>query len=134
MVPSPLRSPSRSLRSPDDATDRSPHESVREAVRYGTVAAGIAGVFMVLSTLWLSTCVGDTADAVACGAPQRTLLTLAAPGALLAAGMWALARPHHTETPREHARAWQGAGLVLLTLMVVTLAVSLRHLPGLGQL
>lgn len=131
MVPSPLRSPSRSLRSLDGATDRSPHESVREAVKY---AAGIAGVFMVMSTLWLSTCVGDTADAVACGVPQRTLLALAAPGILLAAGMWALARPLQTETSREHTRAWQGAGLVLLTLMVVALAISLPDLPGLGHL
>lgn len=126
-----MRSPSRSLRSLDGATDRSPHESVREAVKY---AAGIAGVFMVMSTLWLSTCVGDTADAVACGVPQRTLLALAAPGILLAAGMWALARPLQTETSREHTRAWQGAGLVLLTLMVVALAISLPDLPGLGHL
>lgn len=134
MVPSPLRSPSRSLRSLDGATDRSPHESVRETVKYAAGAAGIAGVFMVMSTLWLSTCVGDTADAVACGVPQRTLLALAAPGILLAAGMWALARPLQTETSREHTRAWQGAGLVLLTLMVVALAISLPDLPGLGHL
>lgn len=88
----------------------------------------------MMSSVWLSTCVGDTADAVACGAPQRTLLTLAAPAILLVAGVWALARPHQTETTREHARAWQGVGLVLLTLMVVTLAVSLPELPGLGNL
>lgn len=107
---------------------------VREAARFAAAAAGVALAFLMMSSVWLSTCVGDTADAVACGAPQRTLLTLAAPAILLVAGVWALARPHQTETTREHARAWQGVGLVLLTLMVVTLAVSLPELPGLGNL
>ncbi|MBU8810034.1 hypothetical protein KL953_14200 [Mycolicibacterium goodii] len=136
MVPSPSRV-SGSLRpSSLRSSRRLGHggAGLREAVRFTVTAAGVAVVFLVMSGVWLSTCVGETADAVACGAPQRTLLTLAAPTVLLVAGMWALARPHQTDMGRGHARTWQGAGLVLLTLMVVVLAISLPELPGSGNL
>jgi hypothetical protein len=106
----------------------------REAVRFGVAAAAVAVTFLVLSAVWLSTCVGATADAVACGAPQRTLLTLAAPVTLLGAGMWAFTRTYQTDQSREHARAWQRAGWVLLTLMAAVLAVSLPEFSGLANL
>jgi hypothetical protein len=48
--------------------------NVRDAVRFGFVVAVVGVAFVVFAALWVSTCQGATADTMACGVPQRTLL------------------------------------------------------------
>ena len=102
--------------------------SISEAVRFGLAAATAGTAFLVMAAVWVSTCAGDTADAVACGVAQRTLLALAAPVILLVAGVWAFVRTYQARKRNESWRAWLGAGWFLTTLMVVALMTSLAAL------
>ena len=97
---------------------------VREAVRFGAVVtvAGIA--FLAFAALWMSTCSGATADTLACGVPQRTLLAVGAPAILLLGGLRAFFRTHQSRRKQESGWAWQGAGLFLMTLTLVVVAMS----------
>ena len=51
--------------------------NVKSRLSRFVAAAGIP-LFLVVAAVWVSTCDGATADIVACGAPQRTLLISAA--------------------------------------------------------
>jgi hypothetical protein len=104
--------------------------NVRSAVRFGLVVAAAGAAFLVFAALWVSTCHGATADTIACGAPQRTLLAVGAPVILLIGGVWAFVRTYQARRNRETWWAWQGAGWVLLTLMLVALAMSMPSLAG----
>jgi hypothetical protein len=90
------------------------------------VLAGITGVgFLIVASLWDSTCAGAmSADTAACGAPQLTILALGAPLILLGAGGWAFLRTYRVW--RDHGTwwAWQGAGWFLMVLMFVTLTMG----------
>lgn len=99
---------------------------VRDALRTGVGFAVAAFVFYVLASLWVGTCTGSIADAAGCGAPQRTMLTLGAPGILLAGGLWSLSRGLRA---RREQFAWFSTGSVLLALAVITVVVSLPSLP-----
>ncbi|BBY79740.1 hypothetical protein H7I53_02285 [Mycolicibacterium pulveris] len=104
--------------------------TVRDAVRY-TVVVGVIGVaFLVTAAVWLSTCSGSTVDTVACGAPQRALLTLGAPAILLFGALFAFFRTHQAWRRRESFWPWQGAGWLLLTLMLLVLTMSVPSLSG----
>ena len=103
---------------------------VRDAVRYGAGVALAAIAFLVIAAVWVSTCTGATADTVACGAPQRTLLALGAPAILLVGGLRSFVRTYQTWRKHETWWAWQGAGWFLLTLMLVVLTMSLSPLAG----
>ena len=103
---------------------------VRDAVRYGAGVALAAIAFLVVAAVWVSTCTGATADTVACGAPQRTLLALGAPAILLVGGLRSFVRTYQTWRKHEIWWAWQGAGWFLLTLMLVVLTMSLSPLAG----
>ena len=103
---------------------------VRDAVRYGAGVALAAIAFLVVAAVWVSTCTGATADTVACGAPQRTLLALGAPAILLVGGLQAFVRTYQTWRKHETWWAWQGAAWFLLTLMLVVLTMSLSPLAG----
>ena len=103
---------------------------VRDAVRHGAGVALAAIAFLVVAAVWVSTCTGATADTVACGAPQRTLLALGAPAILLVGGLHAFVRTYQTWRKHEIWWAWQGAGWFLLTLMLVVLTMSLSPLAG----
>jgi hypothetical protein len=99
---------------------------VRDAVRTGLGFAVAALVFYVLASVWIGTCTGSIANAAGCGAPQRAMLMMGAPGILLAGGFWALARG--VRSHRDQA-AWHGTGTVLLALMVFSVVISLPSLP-----
>ena len=64
----------------DDADVR---DGVRDAIRFSVGVAVAAVVFLVVAAVWVSTCGGSTADTVACGTPQRTLLGFGAPAPLI---------------------------------------------------
>ena len=99
---------------------------VREALRTGVSFAVAALVFYVLASAWVGTCTGSIANAAGCGAPQRAMLMMGAPGILLAGGFWSLARG--VRSVRDQA-AWHGTGTVLLGLMMFSVVVSLPSLP-----
>ena len=104
--------------------------NVREAVRFGLVVAVVGVAFLVFAALWVSTCGGATADTAACGVPQRALLAVGAPVILLAGGLRAFFRTYQAWRNRETWWAWQGAGWLLLTLMLVVLTMSMPALAG----
>lgn len=104
---------------------------VQGAVRFAALvgAAGIA--FVVLAALWVSTC--DQAigvDAMACGAPQRTLLAFGGPLILLTGGVWAFVRTYRVWREGGTWWGWQGAGWFLLLLMSLTLTMGAPPIAG----
>lgn len=103
---------------------------VRQAVRFGLAAALVGMGFLVMAAVWMSTCAGATADTAACGTPQRTLLALGGPAILFVAGVWAFARTYQAWRRRETYWAWQGAGWLLMTLLVLALVMSVPVFGG----
>jgi hypothetical protein len=109
--------------------------NVRDAARFAVLAAVGALAFLVVAALWVSTCHGTAGlDTVACGPVQRTLLSLGAPVILLFAGLWAFRRTYQTWRRNETWWGWQGAGWLLLTLMLLTLTMSMPAIAGPGLL
>ena len=111
---------------------RADDANVRAAVRFGVGASVAAIAFLVVAALWVSTCNGATADTVACGTPQRTLLALGAPAILLVGGLRAFVRTFQTWREQDAWWAWQGAGWFLLTLMLAVLTMSFVPVAGFG--
>ena len=107
---------------------------VRDAVRFALGVAAAGAVILLAAVFWVSTCQGATADSVACGPPQRTLLALAAPGVLLAGGLRAFFRTHQTSREGRTSWAWHGTGWFLLTLMLLVLTTSMPALAGITVL
>ncbi|CAN5725994.1 hypothetical protein BH10ACT9_BH10ACT9_22750 [soil metagenome] len=106
-------------------------ESVVRAFRFagGIAAAGLA--FLIVAALWVSTCTAPLDnDTAACGVPQRTLLGLGAPGILLGGAVWSFVSTYRAWRAREYFWAWQGAGMFLFTVMLVTLAMGFPALAG----
>ena len=116
--------------SPNDL--RQDDANVRDAVRFGLGVAAAGVAFLVVAAVWVSTCGGDTADTMACGAPQRTLLAIGAPAILLIGGLRAFVRTYQTWRRQETWWAWHGAGWFLLTLMLLILTMSMPPLAGLA--
>ena len=104
--------------------------NVRAAVRFGLMVAVLGVAFLVVAAVWVGTCDGATADTVACGAPQRALLSLGAPLILLIGGLRAFVRTYQTWRKHETWWAWQGAGWFLLTLMLLVLTMSMPVIAG----
>ena len=104
--------------------------SVRDAVRFGLGVAAISLAFLLTAAVWVSTCSGATADTVACGAPQRTLLAVGAPVILLLGGLNAFVRTYLTWRKRETWWAWQGVGWLLIMMMLLVLTLSMPGLAG----
>lgn len=104
--------------------------NVREAIRFGAIVAVIGIGFLITAAVWVSTCTGATADTVACGVPQRTLLSIGAPVILLLGGLRAFFRTYQTWRKRETWWAWQGVGWFLLTMMLLVLTMSMPPLAG----
>jgi hypothetical protein len=103
---------------------------IRDAVRFGLGFAAAGAMFLVVAAVWVSTCDGATADIVACGAPQRTLLAIGAPVILLIGGLRAFFRTYQAWRKEETWWAWQGAGWFLLTLMLLALTMSMPAVAG----
>lgn len=103
---------------------------VGDAVRLGLGFAVAGVVFLVFAAVWVSTCDGATADTLACGVPQRTLLAIGAPVILLIGGLLAFVRTYQAWRKEETWWAWQGAGWFLLTLMLLVLTMSMPALAG----
>ena len=112
----------------DDADVR---DGVRDAIRFSVGVAVAAVVFFVVAAVWVSTCGGSTADTVACGTPQRTLLGLGAPTILLLGGIRAFVRTYRAWRRDGVWWPWQGAGWFLLTAMLLVLTTSLPTISGL---
>jgi hypothetical protein len=108
--------------------DVNPHD----AVRFGRAAAGIGAALLIAGAVWMSTCVGATADSAACGVPQRILVTLAGPAVLLFAGLRAFARTYQSWKRHENWRAWQCAALTLMALTLLALTLALPMLAHAG--
>ena len=104
--------------------------NVRDAVRFGAIVAAVGIAFLVTAAVWVSTCTGATADTVACGVPQRTLLAIGAPVILLIGGLRAFVRTYQTWRKHETWWAWQGVGWFLLTMMLLVLTMSMPPLAG----
>ncbi len=110
--------------------DAGVHDGVREAVRFSVTVAAAAVVFLVVAAVWVSTCSGATADTVACGTPQRTLLALGAPVILLLGGLRAFVRTYQVWRQDGTWWPWQGAGWFLMTAMLAVLVMSLPVIAG----
>lgn len=104
--------------------------NVRSAIRFSVLFALMAAGFVVVAAVWVSTCGGNTADTVACGTPQRTLLALGAPAILLFGGARAFLRTYQEWRAGGTWWAWQGAGWFLLVGMLVLLTTSLPAFLG----
>ncbi|HJT94859.1 MAG TPA: hypothetical protein VJ777_23475 [Mycobacterium sp.] len=104
--------------------------NVRDAVRFAVGVAVAGAAFLFVAAVWVSTCDGATADTVACGAPQRTLLALGAPVILLIGGLRAFVRTYQAWRRQETWWAWQGAGWFLMTLMLLVLTMTMPALAG----
>jgi len=113
---------------PDDV--RKDDANVRAAVRFALVVALLAAGYLVTAALWVSTCDGATADAAACGVPQRTLLAIGAPVILLIGGLRSFVRMYQTWRSHKNWWGWQGAGWFLFTLMLLVLTMSMSPLAG----
>jgi hypothetical protein len=105
----------------DEARGR---DGVFDAVRFSVGVAVAAVVFLVVATVWVSTCGGATFDTVACGAPQRTLLALGAPLILLYGGVRAFVRTYRIWRQNGITWPWQGAGWFLMAAMLLALVGS----------
>jgi hypothetical protein len=116
-------------RNPDQVR---PDANVRDALRFALFVAGVGGAVLLVAAAWVSTCAGATADTVACGAPQRTLLAVGAPAILLIGGLLAFVRSYRSWRKHETWWAWQGAGWFLMTLMVLVLTTSTPAVAGPG--
>ncbi len=81
--------------------------NVRDAVRFAIGVAAAGAAFLFVAAVWVSTCDGATADTVACGPPQRTLLAVGAPVILLIGGLRAFIRTYQEWRKRETWWAWQ---------------------------
>lgn len=103
---------------------------IRDAVRFAIGIGAAGAIFLIAAMVWVSTCQGATADSLACGAPQRTLLALAAPAVLMIGGLRAFVRAYQNWRRGEMSSAWQGAGWFLLTSMLLVLTTSLPALTG----
>lgn len=101
----------------------------REAVRFAAYVSVIAVLFCVTAALWLSTCGADV-DSAACSAPQRIGLAIGAPLILLAGAVWAFARTYQVWQAGGKHLVWQGAGWLLMCLMLVALTMSFPPMAG----
>ena len=105
-------------------------DGVREAVRTGIGFAAAGLLFLVTASIWVGTCTGATADAMACGAPQRAVLALGAPAIFMMGVVWSLARSLRVRRDQTAWPVWLGTASALVALMVVSVALSLPSLPG----
>ena len=103
---------------------------IRDAVRFGAIVAVVGVAFLLTAIVWVSTCSGATADTVACGAPQRTMLALGAPVILLIGSLRAFFRTYQTWRRGETWWAWQGVGWFLLTMTLLVLTMSMPPIAG----
>jgi hypothetical protein len=99
-------------------------DGVFDAVRFSVGVAVAAVVFLVVATVWVSTCGGATFDTAACGAPQRTLLALGAPLILLYGAVRAFVRTYQIWRQNGPTWPWQGAGWFLMAAMLLALIGS----------
>jgi uncharacterized membrane protein len=106
--------------------------NVRGAVRFALLVVLLAVGYLVTAALWVSTCDGATVDTAACGVPQRTLLAIGAPVILLVGGLRSFVRTYQTWRRHQAWWAWQGAGWLLFTLMLLALTMSMPALAGPG--
>ncbi|BCI52058.1 hypothetical protein NIIDNTM18_13360 [Mycolicibacterium litorale] len=92
---------------------------MRVVVRFTTTVALLGGAFLAVAAVWVSTCGGSVADALACGVPQRTVLALGAPIILLAGAVRAFVRAFGSRRRTDTWWAWQGSAWLLIALMVL---------------
>lgn len=114
------------------AADQLGHRDVelRTAVRFAATVSAAGAAFLLLAALWVSTCQGGIVSTAACGLPQRTLLALGAPIILLGGGLWSFARTYRVWRDRGSWWGWQGAGWLLLTLMLLALTMGAPPIVG----
>lgn len=105
-------------------------KQVHAAIRFAVLATAAGVGFVVMAALWVSTCSGVSVDTVACGPPERTMLAFGGPLILLSAGLWAFLRTYRVWRSEGTWWGWHGAGWFLLTLMVLTLAMSMPAIAG----
>lgn len=99
-------------------------------MRFAALATAAGVGFVVIAAVWVSTCGAGSADTVACGPPERTMLALGGPLILLFAGIWAFLRTYRVWRDRGTWWGWHSAGWFLLTLMLVALAMGVPPIAG----
>lgn len=109
----------RELRSGDSYSDA----AVGTAVRTGLGFASAAVLFLVIATVWVGTCTGSTADAVACGAPQRAALELGPTIILIVGGVFALVRGYRTRRDNAAWWVWLASAWFLLALAALSVVM-----------
>ncbi|WP_046317655.1 hypothetical protein [Mycobacterium sp. UM_Kg1] len=106
-------------------------QEVRAAIRFAGVVVVAALVFVVVAVLWVGSC--DPASASAgCTRPYRIVLAAGAPAILAAGALRAFARTYRVWRERGTWWGWQGAGWLLLTLMVAVVMMSTVPIIGMG--
>jgi hypothetical protein len=105
---------------------------IRHAARFTVCVAVAATAVLCLAAVWVSTCGGSTADTVACGTAQRTVLALGAPMILLAGGTRAFFRTYRIWRGGGTWWPWQGAGWFLVISMLLMLTATLPPIAGTG--
>lgn len=110
--------------------DVRPDHALRDVVRSTLGVAVAGGVFLLLAAVWVSTCGGSVADPLACGVPQRTLLSLGAPAILLMGAARSFLRT--TQHPRRSDAwtAWHASAWFLLALTVLVVVTSTPPVAG----
>lgn len=101
----------------------------RDAARFALQVTVLGAVFCALAAAWLSTCGADV-DSAACNAPQRVGLALGTPLILLAGGGWAFVRAYQVWRDSGRFWTWQGAGWLLMCLMLVALTMGVPPMVG----
>jgi hypothetical protein len=96
------------------------------AARFAAVVVIGALLVLGLAMWWVNGCKsGGGQDALAdCGVVQRNFLALGAPVVLLLGGAWAFVRTIRVWRARGRWWIWQGAGWLLLGLMLVVLTMT----------
>ncbi|SEH91322.1 hypothetical protein SAMN04489835_5609 [Mycolicibacterium rutilum] len=110
--------------------DNDARDGLRDAARFALGVGVLGAGLLIAAMLWVSTCQGATADTVACGTPQRTLLALAAPAVLMLGGLRSWFRAFQTGRRGETARHWHGAGWLLMAAALLVLTTSMLPLTG----
>lgn len=104
--------------------------NARAALRFSIAVTAVGLAFLVAAACWVSTCSGATADVMACGVAQRTLLAVGGPAILLAGGLRAFVATYQSWRRNQTSWAWQGAGWFLISLTVVAVLTSMPDLAG----
>lgn len=116
----------------DPARKQRDHRTYRRAAGFTLTVIALAAACFGTAVFWIGQCSSsmDT-HAPACGRSSDTLIAVGSPLILLVGGVIAFVQTYLVWRRRESWWIWQGAGWILLLLMVMNLALAQRAIsPG----